>query len=166
MTPSPITGRPRWPLLERGAPRLLALALAASACVRGSPAPAPLDTRTATCAHCRMAVSDAQFAAQLVAPAEEPLFFDDLGCLRDWLREHPAPARGAIAYVADHRTREWVAAAAAAYARVPGLRTPMGSHLVAHLDAGSRAADASAAGGTPVPAAEIFGPSGPPAGAR
>lgn len=148
-----------------GAALALAAALAAGACQRGAPAPAPLDTRTEACAHCRMAVSDPQFAAQLVAPGEEPRFFDDLGCLRDHLRDARVPP-GAVVYVADHRTRAWVPAAAAVYTRVAGLQTPMNSHLVAHADAASRDADPAAAKGAQVPAAELFGPSGPPGGVR
>lgn len=139
--------------------------LALAACSRGPAKPAPLDTRNETCAHCRMMVSDARFAAQLVAPREEPRFFDDLGCLRDWLRNHPERPRGAVAFVADHRTKEWVRAAAAAYTRIPGLETPMDSHLVAHRDSTGRDADPTAAGGAPVAREELFGPAGPPDGA-
>ncbi len=113
-----------------------------------------------------MAVSAPRFAAQLVAPGEEPRFFDDLGCLRDWLRAHPAAPRGAVAYVADHRDGAWVPAAAAVYARVPGLATPMGSELVAHQDAASRVADRSLGRAVPVAPAELFGPAGPPDGKR
>jgi copper chaperone NosL len=138
--------------------------LALVACSRGSTGPAALDTRTEACAHCRMAVSDARFAAQLVAPREEPRFFDDVGCLRDDLRERRPPA-GAVAYVADHRTKGWARASAAVYSRVPWLATPMGSHLVAHADAASRSADPDAAAGTPLSPAEVFGPAGPPDGA-
>jgi copper chaperone NosL len=141
------------------------LLLTAVACRRGPPQPARLDTRNDACAHCRMAVSNPRFAAQLAAPREEPRFFDDLGCLRDFLQAaHPQPPRGALAYVADHRTGAWVRAAAAVYARVPGLETPMGSHLVAHQDAASRDADRDSAGGIPIAAAEIFGPAGAPDG--
>jgi copper chaperone NosL len=111
-----------------------------------------------------MAVSDPRFAAQLVAPREEPRYFDDLGCLRDWLRSHPELPRGTIAYVADHRTGAWVRAAAAAYARVPGLATPMSSQLVAHQDAASREADPGVGGAIPIPAPEVFGAAGPPDG--
>lgn len=144
--------------------RLAALACAAAcaiACQRGPPAPARLDPRNDACAHCRMVVSDPPFAAQLVAPNEEPRFFDDLGCLRDYLREHPRLPRGAVAYVADHRTSAWVRADAATYSRVPGLRTPMSSELIAHADAASRDADPAASGAVPVPAAELLG--SPPA---
>lgn len=143
-----------------------ALAAAALACSRGPAGPAELDPRTETCASCRMAVSDPRFAAQLDAPSEEPRFFDDVGCLRDWLAAHPRPPAGAVAWVADHRTRAWVRAARAAYAKAPAVETPMSSHLLAFADAASRAADPAAAGARPLEAREIFGPAGPPDGAR
>jgi copper chaperone NosL len=132
-----------------------------AACAAGPPPPASLDTGNEACAHCRMAVSERRLAAQIAAPGEEPRFFDDLGCLRDWLAEHPSLHPEAIAYVADHGTAEWVPAAEAVYTEVPGLETPMGSHLVAHADAASRAADPIAAGGGTLTAAEVFGSSLP-----
>ena len=144
----------------------LAVLLVAAACSRTPPGPAPLDTRNDACAHCRMAVSDARFAAQLVAPREEPRFFDDLGCLRDFLKAHAPPPEGAVAYVADHRTRAWVRAATARYTRVDALATPMSSHLVAHADDASRAADPGATRGVQVTIAEVFGPAGVPDGGR
>lgn len=141
----------------------LALALVLAACESGPPQPAPLDTRNEQCAGCRMAVSQAVFASQLVAPGELPRFFDDLGCLAGFLRGGKVPP-GATAFVADHRTRAWVRADQAVYTRVPGLETPMGSHVIAHADAASRAQDPLAQAGSPVSATELFGPSGPPAG--
>lgn len=143
----------------------LLFALAAAACSGGPPQPASLDTKNETCAFCRMAISDARLAAQIVAPAEEPKFFDDLGCLRDHLREHPAPS-GAVVYVADHRTKAWVPAVQAVFTRVPGLETPMASHLVAHADPASRDQDPDVKGGENVPLADLFGPSGPRGGRR
>ena len=125
--------------------------------------PAPLDTRNEQCASCRMAVSTAVFASQLVAPGENPRFFDDLGCLADFLRAGKA-ARGAVAFAADHRTKAWVRADRAVYTRVPGLETPMGSHVIAHADAASRDQDADARAGSPVALSELFGLAGPPAG--
>jgi copper chaperone NosL len=138
-------------------------ALLLVSCSAGAPEPAALDTRNEACASCRMAVSSAVFASQLVAPGELPRFFDDLGCLADHLKAGKAPA-GAVAFVADHRTRAWVRADRAVFTRVPGLETPMGSHLIAHADAASRDQDADARGGTPVPATDLFGPGGPPGG--
>jgi copper chaperone NosL len=145
--------------------RVLLIAILLAACASGPPAPAALDAKNESCAWCRMAISEAQFAGQRVAAAEEPLFFDDIGCLAHFLAERARPA-GTVAYVADHRTRTWVRADAALYTEVASLATPMGSHLIAHADAASRDADPYAKGGKPRPAAEVFGPGGPPGGAR
>lgn len=111
-----------------------------------------------------MTVSDPRVAAQVVAPGEEPLFFDDIGCLAAYLRQEPRRPQGAVAFVADHRTRAWVRASTATFTRVARLETPMGSHLFAHSDAASRQADADMTGGVAVGIAEIFGPAGPPGG--
>ena len=146
----------------RGVSALVLLAALATACGGGAPEPATLDTRNEQCAFCRMAVSDARFASQLVAPGELPRFFDDTGCLADYLKAGKAPA-GAVAFVADHRTKAWVRADRAVYTRVPGLATPMGSHVIAHAEAASRDADAEARTGVAVAATELFGPAGPPA---
>jgi copper chaperone NosL len=135
---------------------LLSLLSASSpGCTGATPRPADLGTDDA-CAFCRMMVSDPRFAAQIVAPGEEPLFFDDIGCLANRLRTAPRPA-GAVAYVADHRTRDWVPASEAVYTRVDALATPMGSHLIAHADAASRDQDSDARGGVNVAVAEILG---------
>jgi copper chaperone NosL len=111
-----------------------------------------------------MVVSDPRRAAQIAAPSEEPLFFDDIGCLRAYLEGGPSLPAGAIAYVADHRTSIWVPASDAVYVRSPSAETPMGSGLLAYADAASRAADPEATEGTPLSPADVFGPSGPPGG--
>ena len=147
-----------------GVSSLVLVAALAAACGGGAPEPEALDTRNEQCASCRMAVSDARFASQLVAPGELPRFFDDLGCLADYLKAGEAPA-AAVAFVADHRTKAWIRADAAVYTRVPGLATPMGSHVIAHADVASRDADPDARVGTPVAATELFGPAGLPGGA-
>ncbi len=126
--------------------------------------PAQVDTRNDSCAYCRMMVSDVRFAAQIVAPGEEPRFFDDVGCLRDFLKKNVA-TKGAVAYVADHRTKEWVAAAKAVYVRNERVATPMGSNILAYADAASRDADRDGTG-TPLTAADVFGPDGPPSGSK
>ena len=75
-------------------------------------------------------------------------FFDELGCLRDYLGGHATPA-DAVVYVADHRTGEWVTARTAVFTKT-ATSTPMGSGLLAHADAASRDADPAAAGGSAV----------------
>lgn len=140
------------------------LAVALSACA-GPPRPAALDAGNEWCAWCRMAISDRRLASQLVAPGEEPRFFDDLGCLGSYVKGRTFPP-GTVAYVADHRNSEWVSAATAVYTRVQNLETPMASHLLAHADSHSRDQDPDATGGVGVSASEIFGAAGPPGGSK
>ena len=145
--------------------RLLPAALLLLASCAGAPVPVEVDTRNDACAWCRMGVSDLRTAAQLVAPLEEARFFDDIGCLRDYLRQGATLPPGAVAYVADHRTRAWLRADGAVYVQAPALVTPMSSGIAAWADEASRAADASVPGGAPPSTPiEIFGPHGPPGG--
>jgi copper chaperone NosL len=135
-----------------------------SACASGPPSPAALDTRNESCGWCRMTVSDARSAAQIVAPSEEPRFFDDIGCLAHYIQATPTVPKGSVAYVADHRTKAWVRADAALYTLVTSTATPMGSHLIAHASAESRDADADTKGGSARTVTDVFGAKGPPRG--
>src|SRR5262249_29721428 len=138
------------------------LLLAICACSSQPARPQAPDPRNDLCSSCRMPVSDPSLAAQIVALNEEPRFFDDLRCLRDYLAAERALPRGAVAYVADHRTREWIEASPAVFASARTVATPMASHWVAYADEASRRADARAGDPTPIPATEIFGAAGPP----
>ena len=122
----------------------------AVACGPAVPAPAELTTGQEACAFCRMSVSQPEFASQVVSPGELPLFFDDLGCLNNYLTVTYDPAPETVIYVTDHASRAWVRADNALFSRVAGASTPMGSHLVAHASAESRASDVAAAGAAPV----------------
>jgi copper chaperone NosL len=144
----------------------LALLVAMAGCQSTTTPPATLDAAHDTCASCRMVVSEQRLASQVVAPYEEPRFFDDLGCLARYLSEHPAQPSGARVYVADHRTRDWVPAEQAIYSSVPSITAPMGSHVVAHASVQSRDDDRSTPGGSPVPVQELFGGHFPNGGPR
>jgi copper chaperone NosL len=132
---------------------VLVLAVATAGCGSGVVAPVAIDLGRDACSHCRMAIVSTSTAAQIVAPGEEPLLFDDIGCLRDFVAASRPPA-DAVVFVADHRTSQWVAARGAVLTKT-ALDTPMGSGLVAHADAASRDQDAAAAGGTPVATGSI-----------
>lgn len=158
----PRSGRPTTSPNGRGRLHVLFLAALLVACTAADLPPAPLDTRHEQCAKCRMTVSSQRFASQIVAPGEEPVFFDDLGCLRKYIAERVPLPPGAVVYVADHRTTEWVPGRTAVFTRAPGIETPMSSHLVAHATVASRDADPGAAEGTDVARAEILGPGATP----
>jgi copper chaperone NosL len=119
-----------------------------------SVAPAAIRPGEDSCAHCRMTLVSARTAAQIVAPGDEPVIFDDLGCLRDYLNGHELRADARV-YVADHRTGAWLNAASAVITRT-AIATPMSSGLLAHADAASRDADPDARGGTAVTADRLL----------
>lgn len=127
----------------------LVLAGLLGGCASGPPAPVDIDTTADVCAHCRMTIVSSATAAQIVARGEEPTIFDDLGCLRDYVAAAGLPV-GALVFVADHRTGEWVDGRTAIFTQT-SLDTPMGSGLVAHVTATSRDLDAAASRGTAVP---------------
>ncbi|HET7618203.1 MAG TPA: nitrous oxide reductase accessory protein NosL [Vicinamibacterales bacterium] len=125
------------------------------ACGGGPPAPAALIPGVA-CSSCRMVVSDPRLAAQIAAAGEEPRFFDDIGCLAEYLRRNAVTSDAAV-YVADHGSGGWVRAERALYSRDDAIATPMGSHTVAHADEGARAADASVRSAARLTVSDVFG---------
>ena len=137
----------------------MAASLAAAACSEAPAGPAELDTKHEQCARCRMGVVDRRFAAQVTAPGAEPKFFDDAGCLRDWLKD-PKEKAPWTAWVSDHRTKTFVPAATAVFTKSATVQTPMSSGILAHADAASRDQDPAASGGTPLSASEVVGPFG------
>jgi copper chaperone NosL len=136
--------------------RWLALGVLLAAVACGGKSLEPVDVSGSdACAFCRMAVSDRHFAAEVVAAGEEPRFFDDIGCLANGLKEARFP-ESAAAFVSDHRTGKWVAAHRAVYTKAPRVSTPMGSGIIAHVDASSRDQDPAASGGVALTADEVF----------
>lgn len=139
---------------------VLSAFLAVASCA-GTLEPAEIAIGRDLCASCRMAIISQATAAQIAAPGEEPRFFDDIACLRDYLRA-AAPPDGAVIYVADHRTGAWVDARTAVFTDVPvtaeytTTSTPMASGLLAHANISSRDADPAARGGDPVLASAIL----------
>jgi copper chaperone NosL len=134
---------------------VIAAFLLAAACGSRQIVPATLDTTADQCGSCRMVISDPRFASQVVAPYQEPRFFDDMGCLSAYLATAALP-KHAVVYVADHRTKEWVRADAAVYTRVEHLAGAMGSHVVAHASEQSRQSDPGVSGGTPLSRSDVF----------
>ncbi len=120
-----------------------------------APVPLPVAVRLGedACAHCRMTLVSTATAAQIAEPGAEPVVFDELGCLQNYLAGTPVRDR-AIVFVTDHRTGEWVRATEAVFTKT-SVQTPMASGLLAHAGAASRDADPVARGGTPI-AADAF----------
>ena len=125
------------------------------ACAPGPPQPEPVRVGEDACGHCRMTIVSTDTAAQLVEPGAEPIMFDEIGCLQNFLVNTPLSA-GAVVFVADHRTRGWIDARSAVFTRT-SVPTPMSSGLLAHADVASRDADPAVHGGTPIAVDTILG---------
>ena len=135
---------------------IAALCLMAASCA-GAGAPANIELGQDACAECRMVIVSLSTAAQIVTPGEEPRFFDEIGCLRDYMSNHVnPPAAGTVVYVADHQTGRWLEADRAVFTRT-AVSTPMASGILAHADVASRDADPAARGGAPVSIREVLG---------
>ena len=85
------------------------------------------------CAHCRMRVMTAEYAAELVTRKGRQYVFDDAVCLVSFLRAQPAVAEQAHQLlVADYNhPTHWLPVAEAAFMRSPQLRTPMNGQTAA-----------------------------------
>ena len=117
----------------RRASALLVAALFAAACRGDAPGDPPRVILGRTpCARCGMAVSEMRFAGGWVASGGESVVFDDVGEMIAVLGENPAQA--SAAWVGDFDNGRWTKYASAAFVRVPGLGTPMGTGVVAFAD--------------------------------
>lgn len=134
---------------------LLVCCLLLTGCAGQSPAPVAIRTGEDACAFCRMTIVSVSTAAQVVRPGEEPVMFDEIGCLQRYLAGTTIPGTATV-FVADHRTGAWVNANDAVFTKT-AMQTPMSSGLLAHADAASRDADGAAAGGIPVARSLVIG---------
>ncbi|MFN0170332.1 MAG: nitrous oxide reductase accessory protein NosL [Bryobacteraceae bacterium] len=100
------------------------------------------------CAVCRMAVSQKQFAAEILDSDENEFKFDDVRCMLRFLagkgRERPVAAM----FVMDHEARRWLKAEQAYFVRSARLATPMGGGYAAFGDSAAAAAFAKPVDGT------------------
>ncbi|MDR0408602.1 MAG: nitrous oxide reductase accessory protein NosL [Campylobacteraceae bacterium] len=86
------------------------------------------------CAHCKMVISSANYAAQIVTKDGKHYFFDDIGCALTWLNLQNITIEGeAYIYVADFESTEWIDAKKAYY--IDGANSPMHYGFAAYKNA-------------------------------
>jgi copper chaperone NosL len=106
---------------------LLLLALACQADQR----PQAIEAHDA-CASCKMAISQPQYAAQVVDKEGNAYKFDDIGCMLRYLKDHSLLQRRV--YVMDYVDRQWLEAERAVFVRSDAVRSPMAAGLAAFRD--------------------------------
>ena len=93
---------------------------------------APTDVEDSdSCAFCRMAISQRQFAAEIVDEEETAHKFDDIGCMLQFLKEKKGSLKPAAQYVVDYDSRQWLAVEKAHFVRSAAIVTPMGGGIIA-----------------------------------
>lgn len=125
---------------------MISLLVGAVACRGGRPEPVELTLNEESCSFCRMAISQRQFAAEVVTVSGSVDAFDDIGCLRDWVRQHGPPETAGV-FVVDYQTGRWIDARNAFYVSSDRLPTPMSSGLAAFGEKASAEAAATELGG-------------------
>lgn len=87
------------------------------------------------CINCLMGLADQKFSAQSVNMRNEVLWYDDLGCLVEYMKTPDWESYGgddAVSYIGDAETGEWLRVEDAWY--VFGVDTPMGYGYAAHKE--------------------------------
>ena len=85
------------------------------------------------CARCRMAISEKQYAAEIIDPDEQPAKFDDIACMVRYAKERGRRPTSAI-FVVDYSNRGWLDAARAYYVQSEQIPSPMRGGLIALKD--------------------------------
>jgi len=83
------------------------------------------------CSYCKMAISEKQYAAELVDSDGQAFKFDDIGCMANFIRTKKNTAKPVAYFVMDFNERQWIKAEDASYVRSSELRTPMNGGLIA-----------------------------------
>ena len=86
------------------------------------------------CSYCRMAISEKQFAGELIDAESQAFKFDDLGCLANFIKKQKNSTQPAAYFVMDFENREWVKAESAFYVRTSEVSTPMNGGIIAFKD--------------------------------
>jgi copper chaperone NosL len=114
-------------------------------------APEAVNVGSDECAHCRMAISEPKYSAQLLTRTGLAHKFDSIECLAAFMQGANAPAADMLhsVWVADFNSpTTWVRASEAIYVQGSGIPSPMGGGLAAHSSFDAARAHAESAGAT------------------
>lgn len=83
------------------------------------------------CSYCRMAISEKQYAAELIDSDGTAFKFDDIGCMVHFLKTGKSKTTVAASFVMEFNERQWLKADDAFYVRSSEFTTPMNGGMVA-----------------------------------
>jgi copper chaperone NosL len=111
----------------------LTLAAALGACAIE---PQPVHLGSEECAHCRMVITEPQFAAQALNSKGKAFKFDAVECLASWVLSGEVSGSDLHSlWVADHEEpSSWLRVEEASFLRSDAVHSPMGMGLIALRD--------------------------------
>ena len=108
---------------------LLVLVVLISAC---SQEPAEMHYGSDECVHCKMMITDSQFASQIVTEKGKALKFDAIECMAVYHRNHSEELKEAKLWVNNYNNPgEWLLAPDAQFVKSEVVKSPMGESLLA-----------------------------------
>lgn len=84
------------------------------------------------CSSCRMAISEKQFAGEIITREGTALKFDDLRCMRKYLKDRGTEQVAGYFFI-DYDGRNWINGRDVILMRSPEISAPMGGNTVAFL---------------------------------
>lgn len=108
---------------------MLVLLVLISAC---SQEPAEIHYGSDECVHCKMMITDSQFASQIVTEKGKALKFDAIECMAVYHRNHSEELKDAKLWVNNYNNPgEWLLAPDAQFVKSEVVNSPMGESLLA-----------------------------------
>ncbi|MDR4161967.1 nitrous oxide reductase accessory protein NosL [Bacillus paranthracis] len=107
----------------------LCMVFAVVGCGKKEVKPVAIDEKNDKCDVCNMAVTDNQFATEVIVENGKALKFDDIGCMYKWMDEHKNE-KTQEKFVRDYNTKDWVAVDKATYVYDKSIKTPMAYNVI------------------------------------
>ncbi len=115
--------------------------LALAACSKSGPT--EISTGKDQCENCKMTITEAKYATQLVTEKGRNYKFDDIKCMQDYATSNTDASKNAKTYVADFPSGQFFDSSTATFISGGSIKSPMGGNMQAYKD---KAAAEKAAG--------------------
>lgn len=86
------------------------------------------------CDNCKMTITDAKYATQLITEKGRNYKFDDITCLKDYEISNTETTTNAKEYVVDFPTGKFIEAKTATFIKGGEIKSPMGGNTQAFKD--------------------------------
>ncbi|WP_264739361.1 nitrous oxide reductase accessory protein NosL [Cytobacillus firmus] len=105
------------------------LAILLTACSSTVSEPAEIIQNKDSCDNCNMGITELESAAQLILKSGEPVLFDDIGCMTQYIQtENPEYD---AAFVHDYLSSEWISLEASTFIQNGNIESPMSYGIAA-----------------------------------